>query len=213
MPRFQSSLVDSQRPFSPAHGSLTHLLLSDPMNDRSKDCAPRGTLRGSWGSWTATLSHTVGTRHQLVVVQGFFYVLCCRYHADRFRCSLGLLCSHAPTKRVPGLNACPWLPVEGGTGSRSQEFHTSMHTVIHTAVIHAPRSARTEAESSSLHGVRMLLLNIFTSLRAQVGGEGSGAARQGKGHSKAIYITLAGEGRAGSVGATCRSGEQHAPFR
>jgi hypothetical protein len=53
------------------------------MNDRSKDCAPRGTLRGSWGSFPppllssdlGSLSHTVGTRHQLVVVQGFFYVL------------------------------------------------------------------------------------------------------------------------------------------
>ena len=126
MPRFLSSLVDSQcHTFAQKHPthSLTHshshshtgisqthtrsLLLSDPMNDRSKDCAPRGTLRGSWGSWTATLSHTVGTRHQLVVVQGFFYVLHRRYHADRFRCALGLLCSHAPTERVPGLNACP----------------------------------------------------------------------------------------------------------
>jgi len=147
MPRFQSSLVDSQcHTFAqkhPTHSlthSLTHshtgisqthtrsLLLSDPMNDRSKDCAPRGTLRGSWGSWTATLSHTVGTRHQLVVVQGFFYVLHRRYHADLFRCALGLLCSHAPTKRVPGLNACPWLPVEGGTGSKSQVSHVDAHS-------------------------------------------------------------------------------------
>ena len=143
MPRFQSSLVDSQcHTFAQKHPthSLTHshtgisqthtrsLLLSDPMNDRSKDCAPRGTLRGSWGSWTATLSHTVGTRHQLVVVQGFFYVLHRRYHADLFRCALGLLCSHAPTKRVPGLNACPWLPVEGGTGSKSQVSHVDAHS-------------------------------------------------------------------------------------
>ena len=171
------------------------------MNDRSKDCAPRGTLRGSWGSWTATLSHTVGTRHQLVVVQGFFYVLGCLFwwHADLGglgvgkgksagshkarrqwtqatythvstnhrtvshssmvcshciaqtyacllrssfsgyrrssfllgRCALGLLCSHAPTERVPGLNACPWLPVEGGTGSKSQVSHMHPHSSTH----------------------------------------------------------------------------------
>ena len=61
MPRFQSSLVDSQCPsrlhkaHTPHHTTphiLTHsVLLSDPLNDRSKDCAPRGTLNGSWGSW------------------------------------------------------------------------------------------------------------------------------------------------------------------
>ena len=64
MPRFQSSLVDSQRA-TPVHiNTHTHkhlpdahtrtLVLSDPLNDRSKDCAPRGTLNGSWGSWLSS---------------------------------------------------------------------------------------------------------------------------------------------------------------
>ena len=64
MPRFQSSLVDSQCPsrlhkaHTPHHTTphiLTHsVLLSDPLNDRSKDGAPRGTLNGSWGSWLSS---------------------------------------------------------------------------------------------------------------------------------------------------------------
>jgi hypothetical protein len=41
------------------------------------------------------------------------------------RCALGLLCSHAPTERVPGLNACPWLPCRWGVGRKNQTGKTS----------------------------------------------------------------------------------------
>jgi hypothetical protein len=65
----------------------------------------------------------------------------------------------------------------GGNGKQVTSF-TRGCTQLYTAVLHAPRSARTEAESSSLHGVQMLLLNIFTSLRAQEGGEGGKAGER-----------------------------------
>ena len=51
------SLTHSHTGISQTH--TRSLLLSDPMNDRSKDCAPRGTLRGSCGSFVPSLSHTL----------------------------------------------------------------------------------------------------------------------------------------------------------
>ena len=65
------------------------------------------------------------------------------------RCALGLLCSHAPTERVPGLNACPWLPVaeeeEGGNGGNSQavdHIGAVLHGGIHITYTHTFFRAR-----------------------------------------------------------------------
>ena len=52
--------------------SLTHALL-DPMNDQSKDYAPGGTLRGSWGSVVASLAHC---RHSAPIGCGTGFLLC-----------------------------------------------------------------------------------------------------------------------------------------
>ena len=103
-------------------------------------------------------------------------MLSCRYRADRFRCALGLLCSHAPTKRVPGLNACPWLPVGGGNENQARSI-TQMRTG-YTSVLQASRSARTRRSRLLFMEFRMLLLNIFTSLRALLGGGGQKRAQQ-----------------------------------
>ena len=146
------------------------------------------------------------------------------------RCALGLLCSHAPTERVPGLNACPWLPVaeeEGGNGGNSQavdHIGAVLHGGIHITYTHTFFRARHDSvwcmSVSIMWGSgpnNRLNLGCHqrrgAAARAERrGGEGGNAHRCAK-HSYAHYLHVTwGEGQAGSVGATCHSDEQHVPF-